>query len=176
MGAVGCTGMRLLFFWLIVCCSTGAPAAPTPVVIGRGGSDFDACNTTGVVVGLNPRGDNFLSVRRGPSVTDVEVDRLQAGRTVYVCEQSADGAWLSLVYPRPFQEAGACGVSSGAGTPRAYEGPCAAGWASRQYLSLIAGGGPSLVGASNQESFRGPYFYVANTNMPDAFLALRTHP
>jgi hypothetical protein len=61
----------------------------------------DNCVFTGRVVGLDPYGDNFLSVRRrphGPAGLANEVDRLFTNDQV--CVASADGKWLNVRYER----------------------------------------------------------------------------
>jgi hypothetical protein len=59
------------------------------------------CLFTGYVVGLDPHGDNFLSVRRrpnGPSGGAFEVDQLFTSDEV--CVSQASGRWLFVKYQR----------------------------------------------------------------------------
>jgi hypothetical protein len=122
-----------------------APARPPSevkavnVIVGKDGAEFDACGGAGKIVGLNPRGDNFLSVRSAPQVEAVEIDRLQIGDQVYMCGQSKDGRWQSIVYEQGGNLASECGVGSAVPRPRAYDGPCKFGWVSSRYIELFAG-------------------------------------
>ncbi len=106
-----------------------------PVIIGVDGPGFDACGGVGRVVGLNPRGDNFLAVRAGPSTDFTKIDELYTADTVYLCESR--GRWYGVVYSAG-GEAGACGVGSPAPRQR-YSGPCRSGWVFGRYISVIAG-------------------------------------
>lgn len=106
-----------------------------PVMIGTDGPNYDACGSVGQVVGLNPRGDNFLAVRTGPSTNYTKVDELYTADTVYVCESR--GRWYGVVYTAGGR-AGGCGVGSPAPVQR-YRGRCRSGWVFGRYISIIAG-------------------------------------
>ena len=56
-----------------------------PVMIGLDGPEFDACGALGEVTNLNPRGDNYLSVRARPSTSGAELDRLGPGARILIC-------------------------------------------------------------------------------------------
>ncbi len=56
------------------------------------------CNTAGVVRGLDYYGDNFLSVRSGPSSRYREIDRIYNGDRVLICRWSNNGRWLNIRY------------------------------------------------------------------------------
>ncbi|WP_342359736.1 SH3 domain-containing protein [Terrarubrum flagellatum] len=105
-----------------------------PVMLG-GNPDFDACPSLGQIVGLDPNGDGFLSVRSGPGGQPYrEIDRLFNGNKVAVCGNR--GLWYQIVYP-------AGGADCGVGTPwpvrQAYTGPCNYGWVHSRYVRIIAG-------------------------------------
>lgn len=108
-----------------------------PVRIGLDGADFDACGSFGTITGLDPDGDNFLSVRAAPTTNAEELDRLDSGTGVSMCER-ADG-WIGIVY----QGSGAAGTDCGVGSPvdreRDYNGACRSGWISERFVELIAG-------------------------------------
>jgi hypothetical protein len=104
-----------------------------PVMIG-GSADHDACPSSGVIVGLNPRGDGFLSVRSGPGSSYAEMDRLYNGNQVQICDDS--GSWMAVVYGG---DGGQCGVSRALPRRLAYTGPCKYGWISSRYVSVTAG-------------------------------------
>ena len=98
---------------------------------------MDACGSLGEVRGVNPRGDNYLSVRTGPRAHLPERDRLRPGRQVFVCQTSRDGQWLGVVYSRnPRQQ---CNVGSPVRGPRPYSGPCRSGWVNSRYITIVAG-------------------------------------
>ena len=56
----------------------------------------DACCRFGKVRGLDPNGDNFLSVRTGPGTSYDEIDRIYNGDGVSICTQQ--GKWLRVKY------------------------------------------------------------------------------
>lgn len=122
-----------------------APASPgaaqgldVPVTVG-GEAELDACDAVGEIVGLDPRGDNFLSVRSGPGGTPYrEIDRLHTGDKVRLCE--ARGPWRGVVYaPRDRTGGAECGVSSPIPRRAPYAGPCRAGWIHHRYVRSMAG-------------------------------------
>ena len=108
-----------------------------PVRVGFDGPDFDACGSYGVITGLNPDGDNFLSVRAAPTSDAEELDRLTSGTGVSMCEQ-ADG-WIGIVYEASGAEGTGCGTGSPVPDVRDYDGPCRSGWVSQRFVELIAG-------------------------------------
>jgi len=54
------------------------------------------CNTVGIVKGLDYYGDNFLSVRTGPSTRYSAKDHLYNGDIVRICEWN--GKWRYIRY------------------------------------------------------------------------------
>jgi hypothetical protein len=125
----------LVFSSIAIAASAATP--DRPVRIGLAGDDLDACLSLGEVRGLNPRGDNFLAVRAAPDPRATMKARLGPGRRVNVCEEA--GAWLGIVYdPAPGGDRD-CGVGSPVSAPRPYRGPCASGWVSARYVTIIAG-------------------------------------
>jgi hypothetical protein len=109
-----------------------------PILLG-GSEDVDACEGGGVIVGLNPRGDGFLSVRSGPAGRYSELDRLYNGNIVHICGYR--GAWMAVIYPADGTPAN--GTNCGTGRPwptrQVYTGPCKYGWVSSRYVKGIAG-------------------------------------
>jgi len=75
-----------------------------PVMVG-GTGEVDGCTSVGQIVGLDPNGDGFLSVRSGPGGKPYrEIDRLYNGNRVFVCDDK--GPWLAVVYgARPMARA-----------------------------------------------------------------------
>lgn len=117
-----------------------APAA-VPVMVG-GQDGLDACPSFGAIIPLRKGGDGFVAVRAAPSVKARLLDRLKSGRELVLCQTSADGKWIGVVYPEPFggMGPGDCGVSSAAdGPPRPYEGDCLSGWVYAAYVTVTAG-------------------------------------
>lgn len=110
---------------------------PRPVRIGFDGPDFDACGSYGEITGLNPDGDNFLSVRSAPSTDAEELDRLTSGTGVSMCD-SANG-WIGIVYEGSGTAGTDCGVGSPVESERDYDGACRSGWISERFVELIAG-------------------------------------
>jgi hypothetical protein len=111
----------------------------TPVRIGFDGPDYDACGSIGQVTGLNPRGDNYLSVRARPDAGASELDRLGPGREIWLCDAAQDARWLGVLYMPGADGAGDCGVGSPVAAVRIYRGGCSAGWISADYVIVIAG-------------------------------------
>ena len=71
-----------------------------PVQAGADGPELDACPRLAAVTGLDPKGDDFLSVRSGPGGRPYrEVDRIHTGQRLSVCETR--GPWLGVVYAAP---------------------------------------------------------------------------
>lgn len=117
----------------------GAFAQRTEVSVLVGGlANVDACTSIASVTGLNPRGDNYLSVRAQPSRSGRELDRLGPGSQVWVCDEFPGGGWTGIVYAPQDSDVN-CGVSSPVSPRVPYEGPCAAGWVASRYLRVAAG-------------------------------------
>ena len=110
-----------------------AAAQDRPIVLG-GNDEFDACNSAGVVSGLDPRGDGFLSLRGGPGTQYREPRRLPAGARLIICHDQ--GEWLAVVVPTG---SGGCGVTTPWPRRRAYSGPCPSGWVHRRWVTVTAG-------------------------------------
>jgi hypothetical protein len=131
--------MKTLIAIAILAAAPAASAAAVPrarpVMVGGGGGgvNVDPCPAFGEVRGLNPRGDNFLSVRAAPNLGAREVGRLKSGEEVLVCDGSSDKKWWGVVYGRQGQD---CRLVA-AKPPRPYAGPCRSGWVSGRYLRVI---------------------------------------
>ena len=108
-----------------------------PVRVGFDGPEVDACGSYGVIEGLNPDGDNFLSVRSAPNLDAEELDRLSTGTGVSLCE-SVDG-WLGIVYEGSGTPGMQCGTGSPVSAVQNYSGPCRSGWVSERFVDLVAG-------------------------------------
>jgi hypothetical protein len=117
--------------------ATAAVAQPgaRPVRYGLNGPELDGCTPYSEISGLNPRGDNFVSVRAAPTTVGRELDRLGPGRKVWICEEVS--GWAGIVYgPR---DSTGCNVESPLPRVRAYRGPCRSGWVASRYVTPIAG-------------------------------------
>jgi hypothetical protein len=124
----------------LLCIAAQAPHPPrpaVPVMVG-GDADYDACGAVLKVTGLNPRGQNYLSLRSAPSPRGRDLARLRPGQMVWDCDKSRDGTWIGVVYSPPGKDLD-CGVGTPIARPRPYRGPCASGWVSGKFLELVAG-------------------------------------
>ena len=107
-----------------------------PVMAG-GNSDFQACPQVGEIVGLDPNGDGFLSVRSGPGGKPFrEIDRVYNGMHVKICDQR--GLWYAVVYGSD-GSADRCNVDQSRTIRGPYTGPCRYGWIHSRYVGDIAG-------------------------------------
>ncbi|OYU88134.1 MAG: integron [Bradyrhizobiaceae bacterium PARB1] len=107
-----------------------------PVMI-KSDPDIDACGN-GEIIGLDPKGDGFLSVRSGPGGSPyTEIDRLYNGDQIYICGNK--GPWQTIVYMPERVLSASCGVSKPWSTDQAYTGPCRAGWVHSRYVKATAG-------------------------------------
>ena len=113
--------------------------AARPVQVGQDGPEFDACGSTGRPRGLNPKGDNFLSVKAAPSLRARRTDRLVPSSSFYICGTTAGGAWTAIVFAPGGRLSAGCGVATPVVSPRPYRGPCRSGWVSSEYVHLVAG-------------------------------------
>jgi hypothetical protein len=102
-----------------------------PIVIQA--TDTASC-ASGVVTGLDPRGDGFLAVKSGPHLKFSRIDQLFNGQSVYLCE--ARGDWIGIVYPTESR----CGVGPTAwSVTDSYSGPCSSGWVHKAWIRGTAG-------------------------------------
>jgi hypothetical protein len=125
---------------LVVPAGARAPA-DRPVMVG-GEPELDACPSVGAIIPLRKGGDGFVAVRAAPSVKARMLDKLKPGRELLLCDESADGQWVGVVYPEPWggPMVTDCRVSSPvAGAARPYEGPCLSGWVARRFITVTAG-------------------------------------
>lgn len=128
---------RLFISCLSLCLTGTAPASAeetVPVMVG-GEATLDACGTLGAVTGLDPQGDNTLTVRNGPGTRYAAIDFLPPDRKVWICDQT--GEWFAVVYAADGQTE--CNVSSPQAERAVYDGPCSAGWVSGRYVTILAG-------------------------------------
>ena len=115
--------------------SSCASPRSVPVMVG-GDAETDACSAVGQVKGLKAGGDGFLAVRSGPGTTYRMVDKIGNGQLVYLCESSADGDWLAVVYALGDED---CGVTSPLPSRQPYRGHCRAGWVKATWVEVVAG-------------------------------------
>jgi hypothetical protein len=109
----------------------------TPVRIGELGPNFAACNGRGAVRERGPA--TAAAVRAAPFDRAAEIDRLEPGADFFICARSQDAAWFGIVYDEGGRAAERCGVAAPAPAPRAYLGPCAAGWVRSAGVQLVSG-------------------------------------
>lgn len=114
-----------------------APDAQAPM-IGLDGPDMDACGGVGRILssGFNPEAGQVIF--GAPDGSGEQLADLPNGSLVWLCEGAGD--WQGIVYPTgDFQDLGDCRVSSPVAEPRAYDGPCEAGWVPATSILLTAG-------------------------------------
>jgi hypothetical protein len=108
-----------------------------PVQIGFDGPRFDACAGYGRISRLE-QGEESLTVRSAPAAGAPEVDRLQMGVGISMCQQVGD--WLGVVYDGAGgEEPVDCGTGSPVASVRNYDGPCRSGWVHEDFVKLVAG-------------------------------------
>jgi hypothetical protein len=112
--------------------SSSAAQAQSIFPVEVGGSEMDACPSVGAVRGLDPNGDNFLSVRVRPTTAGTELVRLHEGDRFFMCDEQ--GSWIGIVWGE-----GTCGVTTPIEVRRSYNGGCRAGWVHRSFVEPIAG-------------------------------------
>ena len=120
-----------------LCCSPAMArkldAADVPIIIG-GAVSAAACPGGGDVVGLDPRGDNFLSVRSGPGGSEYrELDRIHTGQRLKICDMN--GPWFAVVYDRD-RDTESCDVDRPWTVRQAYAGRCRQGWVHSRYVDV----------------------------------------
>jgi hypothetical protein len=108
----------------------GMPLAGSAAVMIGGDESRPGCPGSGTVGGLSAGGT--LSVRAAPGTAAARRDKLANGADVFMCDWSADGAWVGVVYASG--SSGDCGVSKKVTPSRGYDGPCKSGWVSARYL------------------------------------------
>ncbi len=104
-----------------------------PIVVG--GTQLDACGSIAEVKGLDPAGDNFLSVRSGPGATYREIDRLKTKDLIIIC--GGKGIWYAAIYP--WSNKSDCNVGTPWPKRAPYTGPCKSGWIHSKFVEIIAG-------------------------------------
>lgn len=115
--------------------AASAQDARVPVVVGQV-KEIDACPSWGEVAGLQ---HSTLAVRSGPGTSYPQLDALQNGQGLYLCDSSTDGEWEGVVYMPGKNTPPDCAVSSSVPTQRAYAGPCRFGWVRSKWVKLTAG-------------------------------------
>lgn len=131
--------MRKASVALVLASSLSLPAMgqdSVPVLVG-GEVNYDACGAIGAVTGLDPKGDNFLAVRTGPSTDYAQIDSLHSGDEVHLCDQQ--GNWYGILYQSGGGGAGDCGVGTPIDKRGPYVGPCLSGWVYGDYVIGFAG-------------------------------------
>ena len=109
------------------------PDARAPM-IGLDGPSLDACGGLGRVGGMYRQ----QVIRDAPDEAARTSDTLDGSTLVWLCE--AEGDWQGVVYASgEFQDVGDCRVSSPIPEPRAYDGPCRAGWVLAKDVEFLAG-------------------------------------
>lgn len=108
-----------------------------PIYIPPGDGQAATCSG-GEIVGLDPRGDGFLSVLSTPGRRPYrEIDRLYNGQEVRICDQH--GPWMGVVYEGHGRRMGDCKVDVDRPFRWVYTGPCAYGWVHQRYVRVTAG-------------------------------------
>ncbi len=82
----------------------------------------------------NLKPESFLTVRSGPGMSFPQIDRLENGTVVYICDEHLD--WVKVFYSGPEHP---CGTRSTAGLDVREAGSCKAGWANRKWINVLSG-------------------------------------
>jgi hypothetical protein len=104
-----------------------------PVTIQSPGGHPEIMCATGVVAGLDPHGE-VLAVRAGPGAHFDRIDRLAAGKSVYVCGRV--GEFFGVVYRQSRED---CGLERAWPRDMVYRGACRSGWAQRRWIAPVSG-------------------------------------
>jgi hypothetical protein len=78
----------------------------------------------------------FVSVRTAPKATGKELERLNSGEKVWVCDSSRPGQFTGVVYGGA--DFTTC-IPDDVKKAYSYVGPCKSGWIATKYLAIIAG-------------------------------------
>lgn len=100
-----------------------------PVMMEADG-DLDTCSL-GKVVGLNPKGDNFLAVRAGPGTNFKMLDKIHTNDQVWMFSESKN--WVGIVYGS--QDINCSPIK----TDKPYSGPGKKGWVHKKFITVLAG-------------------------------------
>ncbi|QUL38704.1 hypothetical protein [Erythrobacter sp. JK5] len=107
------------------------------VMVGRNGSELDACGAVGQVYGLDTEGDSLLGVHIAPAISSREKDRVENGNRLFLCDESGD--WYGVVYQKAGDTLQDCGAGSPSAFVGAYRGPCRYGWVHKYFVEFLAG-------------------------------------
>ena len=77
---------------------------------------------------------SYLSVRSGPGERYSKIDRLEAGRSVYICDEHME--WYRIFYGSLDSP---CGEKSIGGLDVRKVGSCKSGWVNRKWIDVISG-------------------------------------
>ena len=77
---------------------------------------------------------SYLSVRSGPGESYPRIDRLEAGRSVYICDEHEE--WYRIFYGGLDSP---CGAESTGGLDVRNLGSCKSGWVNRKWINVISG-------------------------------------
>ncbi|MFC3219377.1 integron [Tianweitania populi] len=131
-----CAALALLFLCASLAAAKAESATPSVPVTASSDGIMDACNSVGRVTGLDPKGDNFLSVRSGPGGKYTEIARLASGADIFICDERSP--WLGVIYPADDATVD-CGTDAYSGEAKPYTGPCRSGWIHQKFVQVIAG-------------------------------------
>lgn len=101
-----------------------------------GDENVDACSAFAEVARLSVGPDGFLAVKDDPNLKAVRVDKIYNGQKLWICDSSADGMWLGIVYSK--DPALGCKVTHAEKQKKPYRGPCKSGWVSARYVQVLA--------------------------------------
>ncbi len=112
-------------------------AGPVAVQVG-GYPDDDACLAVGRVVPA--RGSMArLEVRDRPDRRGRVVTSIPSDSFVWICDVSANGEWIGILFSHRRDGRISCGVSGTISKRDDYAGPCRQGWVPHDTIVLYAG-------------------------------------
>ena len=102
--------------------------------IGNPGTSYKAPDLCGFAKVNHLQEGSYLSVRSGPGSQFSKIDSLEAGTSVYVCDEHRE--WLRIFYGGKDTP---CGSESPGGLDARKAATCKSGWVNRKWIDVLSG-------------------------------------